>query len=105
MGYGVSEGHLGRENNGGRSIRPAAVLAEIAMIQLQMPKNYAVISPELRSRILDRSAAAANQREIADGIFDELLAASVDPFAVSLEQYKVLLVEAVRAARAPWRQF
>ena len=74
------------------------------MIQLQMPKNYGVISPKLRSKILDRSAVATNRREIADGIFDELLAASVDPFAVSLEEYKTLLVEAVRAARSPWKR-
>ena len=71
------------------------------MIRLQMPADHDIISPEIRARILDRSAVAASRREIADGIFDVLLDASVDPFAVSLEQYKELLVDAVRAAEDP----
>ena len=71
------------------------------MIRLQMPPGYEVITAEVRTRILDRSAAAANRHEIADGIFDVLLDASVDPFAGSLEEYKKLLVEAVRAAEEP----
>jgi hypothetical protein len=71
------------------------------MISLQMPEGHDVITAEVRTRILDRSAAAANLRELADGIFDVLRDASVDPFAVSLEEYKQLLVEAVRAADEP----
>jgi hypothetical protein len=67
---------------------------------IRLSEAYDIISPEVRSRILDRSAVAANRREVAEGIFDVLIDASVDPFAVSLEEYKVLLVDAIRVAEA-----
>jgi hypothetical protein len=70
------------------------------MIRLYTPADRDVISREVRSRILDQSSAAASRREVAEGIFDVLLNASVDPFSVSLEEYKVLLVDAIRAAEA-----
>ncbi len=71
------------------------------MCQLQAIAGNTVISPDIRTRILLRSTLVVDRREIADGIFDELLAASIDPYLVSLEEYKVLLMDAIRASRRP----
>ena len=71
------------------------------MSLLQVLESDRVISPEIRSRILIRSSLAMDRYEIADGIFEELRAASVDPYAVSLEEYKLLLFDAIRASKRP----
>ena len=69
------------------------------MCQLETFAFHTVISDDTRSRILTRSAAAATRDELVNGIFAELRSAGVDPYEISLEEFKTVLFEAICAAK------
>ena len=65
----------------------------------QIMFRSANISDEVRQQIRCRAAELASERDVPQTIFQTLLDAQIDPATVSLDQYKSILVDAVRSAR------
>jgi hypothetical protein len=64
-----------------------------------MSKHESVITDELRDIVRSRAQSAASKDEIVNAIFDAFSDTNVDPRRVSLEDFKCIVVEAVRTAR------
>ena len=57
------------------------------------------LSNELRSRVRAHAAQAASDRQAAEAIFAALAEADIDASRLSLDQWKTIVVDALRGAR------
>jgi hypothetical protein len=62
-----------------------------------MLRHSKLITAEIRNEILTRALFAASSDEVTRSIFDVIVEAGVDWRAVSVEEVKPILVDAIRA--------
>jgi hypothetical protein len=65
-----------------------------------MIKEESIMNEQIKRAIRQRAKAARNNNELVRAVFDSFHSSRIDVRQVSLEDMKVAIVEAARAARA-----
>lgn len=65
-----------------------------------MIKEESIMNEQIKRAIRQRASKARNKNELVRAVFDSFRSSQIDIRQVSLEDMKIAIVEAVRAARA-----
>jgi hypothetical protein len=65
-----------------------------------MIKEEIIMNEQIKKAIRQRASAARNNNELVRAVFDTFKSSRIDVRQVSLEDMKIAVVEAARAARA-----
>jgi hypothetical protein len=67
---------------------------------LAMIKEESIMNEQIKRAIRQRASKARNKNELVRAVFDSFRSSQIDIRQVSLEDMKIAIVEAARAARA-----